>query len=182
MAITPDDKDWTWVLTRPCTECAYDAALVGHGDVAAGLRANAARWRPLLEHPDAATRPHPDRWSALEYGCHVRDVFRRFRSRLAVMLDEEDPTFEDWDQDATARADRYETQDPLVVTAELEAAAAALADAFDAVPEDAWDRTGTRSDGARFTTATLGRYLLHDPVHHVWDGEAGYASFAAASA
>jgi hypothetical protein len=42
------------------------------------------------------------------------------------------------------------------------------------VPDGAWDRTGTRSDGARFTVASLGRYLLHDPVHHVGDVEAGY--------
>jgi hypothetical protein len=181
MTITPDDKDWTWVLTQPCPECAYDAASIGHDDVAAGVRANAARWRPLLEHPEATVRPGPDRWSGLEYGCHVRDVFRRFSVRLAVILAEDDPTFENWDQDATAIAERYERQDPVVVAGELEAAAATLAAAFDAVPDDAWTRRGTRSDGARFTTATLGRYLLHDPVHHVWDVEVGYASLAAAS-
>lgn len=33
----------------------------------------------------------------------------------------------------------------------------------------AWERTGLRSDGAQFTVLTLGQYLVHDPVHHVWD-------------
>jgi hypothetical protein len=28
---------------------------------------------------------------------------------------------------------------------------------------------GTRSDGARFNVETLGRYLLHDVVHHLVD-------------
>jgi hypothetical protein len=28
---------------------------------------------------------------------------------------------------------------------------------------------GTRSDGARFSVETLGRYLLHDIVHHLTD-------------
>ena len=25
-AITPDTKDWTWVLERPCPECGFEAA------------------------------------------------------------------------------------------------------------------------------------------------------------
>ena len=28
MPIVPDDKDWTWVLERPCPECGFDAATV----------------------------------------------------------------------------------------------------------------------------------------------------------
>ena len=26
MSITPDTKDWTWVLERPCPECGFEAA------------------------------------------------------------------------------------------------------------------------------------------------------------
>ena len=33
----------------------------------------------------------------------------------------------------------------------------------------AWDRDGVRSGGSRFTVASLGRYHLHDVVHHLWD-------------
>ena len=25
MSITPDTKDWTWVLERPCPECGFEA-------------------------------------------------------------------------------------------------------------------------------------------------------------
>jgi hypothetical protein len=32
-------------------------------------------------------------WSTLEYACHVRDVFRLYDRRLALMLDEDDATF-----------------------------------------------------------------------------------------
>jgi hypothetical protein len=28
---------------------------------------------------------------------------------------------------------------------------------------------GFRSDGAQFTVESFGRYLLHDPIHHLWD-------------
>jgi hypothetical protein len=85
------------------------------------------------------------------------------------MLTEDDPTFENWDQDSTAEEDRYGDQDPARVSAELTASARLLADAFAAVPTIALGRTGLRSDGSRFTVETLGRYLLHDPVHHLHD-------------
>jgi hypothetical protein len=48
-------------------------------------------------------------------------------------------------------------------------AARELAEAFAAVPDDAWQRTGTRSDGARFTVESFARYFIHDPVHHLYD-------------
>ena len=70
---------------------------------------------------------------------------------------------------ATAIADRYAEQDPAFVSAELVSAGNQLADAFEAVPREAASRTGRRSDGAVFTVETLGRYLVHDPVHHLWD-------------
>src|SRR3954452_11840896 len=70
MPIVPDDKDWTWVLDRPCPECGY-VAVLDHAAIAPGLRANAARWPGLLDHPAVALRPDDDHWSALEYACHV---------------------------------------------------------------------------------------------------------------
>ena len=178
MPIVPDDKDWTWVLERPCPECGFDASALAPEAVAAGLRANAAAWRPLLDHPAVTTRPSDDRWSALEYACHVRDVFRLYDERLALMLEQDDPTFANWDQDVTAVEDRYGDQDPALVVADLGVAGDRLADSFAAVSGEQWQRTGGRSDGARFTVDTFARYLLHDPVHHLWDVEQGYVTIA----
>ncbi|MGH9275700.1 MAG: DinB family protein [Acidimicrobiales bacterium] len=178
MPIVPDDKDWTWVLERSCRDCGFDARDVAPAAIAGGLRANAAAWRPLLDHPAVAERPSDDRWSALEYACHVRDVFRLYDERLALMLEHDDPTFANWDQDVTAVEDRYREQDPAVVVTDLEVAGARLADSFAAVSGDQWQRTGGRSDGARFTVDSFARYLLHDPVHHIWDVEQGYEAIA----
>ena len=52
---------------------------------------------------------------------------------------------------------------------ELVAAGDQIADSFAAVKAHQLGRTGTRSDGARFTVETFARYLIHDPVHHLWD-------------
>ena len=169
MPITPDTKDWTWVLERPCTECGFSAVDLRYDDVPALVRANAAAWAPVLARPDAAVRPDDATWSALEYAAHVRDVFRIFDLRLGLIRTEDDPLFANWDQDATAVAERYNEQDPRVVAAELAAAAASVADAFAAVPIADRRRTGRRSDGARFTVTTLAQYFLHDPTHHLHD-------------
>jgi hypothetical protein len=32
-AIEPDDKDWTWVLQRPCPDCGFEAASIRRDDI-----------------------------------------------------------------------------------------------------------------------------------------------------
>lgn len=171
MAIIPDTKDWTWVIERPCAECGFEAAGVQRAEVGTQVRDQAARWLDVLRRPEAALRQRPDdgTWSALEYACHVRDVFALYDHRLELMVTQDDPTYENWDQDATAIEDRYGEQDAAAVGPALAAAAAGLADRFDALSEADWERTGNRSDGARFTVDRFARYLLHDPFHHLWD-------------
>ncbi|MCU1442549.1 MAG: Methyltransferase type 12 [Cryobacterium sp.] len=169
MPITPDTKDWTWVLERRCPECGFAVANVDFDDIPGILTDVASKWPVVLARPDARLRPDDHTWSPLEYGAHVRDVFRIFTLRLGLMLDEDDPLFPNWDQDATAQDERYNEQDPGVVAGELVDAAAVLAAAFGSVPEEARHRPGRRSDGAAFTVTTLGKYLVHDPVHHLHD-------------
>ena len=176
-----DEKDWTWVLQRPCPECGFDASAANATSVAGLLRANAAEWAPLLADPRATERPSEQVWSALEYGCHVRDVFRIYDERLRRMLTEDDPLYPNWDQDQTALDDRYAEQSPAVVADELSTAAGHLADRFDAVADDQWHRTGRRSDGASFTVDTFARYFIHDPIHHLHDARAGYTQLSALS-
>jgi hypothetical protein len=134
------------------------------------IMANAAAWQETLTGPgDARTRPVPGKWSAVEYGCHVRDVFRLYDQRLELMLSQEDPLFPNWDQDATAVAERYAEQNPAEVATALSEAAQAIASRFAGVTDGQWQRTGRRSDGASFTVETFARYFIHDPVHHLYD-------------
>lgn len=168
-APTPDTKDWTWVLDRRCRECGFIAAQFPVEQVGEQLRAIAAAFAEFLDGPSVRRRPAPTTWSALEYGCHVRDTCRISLHRLDRMLHEDGPHFANWDQDETALTERYDLQDPAVVAVELRAAAEELAQRFDGVHPEQWARTGSRSDGATFTVRSFARYMLHDPVHHVWD-------------
>ncbi len=167
--IVPDTKDWTWVLERPCPECGFAAADVDVAEVGDAVRETLPRWRAALARTDATARPAPGVWSVLEYAAHVRDVFRVFDDRLALMLAEDDPQFENWDQDAAAVADGYADQDPRVVATELAEAGEAVAARFDGVTPDQHERPGRRSNGSVFTVRTLAGYFLHDVVHHLHD-------------
>jgi SAM-dependent methyltransferase len=167
--IEPDSKDWTWVLREPCPDCGYDAAGVDVADLPALIRDTVPGFLAALEHEDARVRPADNVWSPLEYACHVRDVHLVFDLRLRQMLGSDDPLFANWDQDATAVADDYAGQEPAAVGPALAAAAELVAETYDGISGDQWQRPGRRSDGAVFTADSLGRYHLHDVVHHLHD-------------
>lgn len=168
--ITPDTKDWTWVVERECPECGFDASAAEPEEVPGLVRDNAAGWRRALDDELIRSgRPNDSTWSALEYACHVRDVYRLYDKRLGLMLTEDDPLFENWDQDETAVDHRYDEQAPAEVVADLMDAAELLALRLERVSGDQWGRIGRRSDGASFTVSTISRYMAHDPIHHLWD-------------
>jgi DinB family protein len=177
VSIPADTKDWTWVLGARCPECGLDTREIALADVPVAVRDVSSAFGHVLAAGEATRRrPDPSVWSPLEYACHVRDVCRLFGTRLHLMLMTDDPQFENWDQDATALENAYGEQDPARVASELTEAADRLAGAFERVPEGAQGRQGRRSDGAVFTVTTLGRYLVHDLVHHVYDVTRGRAA------
>jgi hypothetical protein len=129
------------------------------------------RYAAVLRRDDVRARPSAGVWSSLEYSAHVRDVCDIMRARLEQILDGggEAVQFANWDQDATAVEKAYWQADLDVVRRELESAFDRAADAF-ARPTQAqlwW--SGLRSDGSTFTVETLGRYFVHDVLHHLWD-------------
>lgn len=170
--VPPDEKDWTWVLEQPCTECGVVAAEIELRDVPGLVAASTQAWREVVARADVEERPAPTVWSPLEYACHVRDVHRVFDERLRLMVEApvgEVARFANWDQDATAAEQRYAEQQAETVHGELTAAAHVVAGRYAALrPEDA-ERVGLRSNGSAFTVRTLARYHLHDVLHHLHD-------------
>lgn len=167
--ITPDTKDWTWVLERRCEECGFDPRVHSLADLPALLHDTAMTWSQVLRREDVRRRPAPTTWSPLEYACHIRDVHRLFAERLELMLTQDEPVFANWDQDEVAVAARYSEEDPTEVDVDLIEAAGHVAGAYSTVTAETARRRGLRSNGSEFTVETLGLYHLHDVVHHVHD-------------
>ena len=167
--VTPDTKDWTWVLERRCPECGFEAGAVSAPQVSEELLSLTAPWREVLARDDVRERPRGDVWSPLEYACHVRDVCRVFEGRVRQLLAQDGARFANWDQDEAAVAGRYGEQDPAVVAGELAEAAVAVSKAYAGAGGEDWDRRGLRSNGSEFTVLTLGQYMLHDLAHHLVD-------------
>src|SRR5689334_6380130 len=114
-----DDKDWTWVLERPCAECGFDADRLEREHIAEVVRRTALVWQQVLADPDVRRRRSPTVWSPLEYAAHCRDVYELFGARVRLMLHSPDPQFANWDQDVTALEKRYWESDPAVVASGL---------------------------------------------------------------
>lgn len=180
--MSPEGWDWTRVQSEACPQCGFDPArhpLDGLGD---DLDDAAQGWWTVLTTTPAEQlrqRPGPTTWSALELACHVRDAVAVFDGRIARTLVEDDPDLGWWDHEAAVEDEAYAAQDPGVVADQLDADLAALAATLRAIPDGpAWDRSAERRPGEGFTVAGMGRFTLHEVVHHLADAHTALAPTA----
>jgi S-DNA-T family DNA segregation ATPase FtsK/SpoIIIE len=161
-----------------CEECGFDEESVSPSDAPGALRAFARRYRApltrLLPAEDDAVlrqRPDPSTWSALEYTCHVRDLFDVSVDRLRRTLEEDNPTLESMQRDERAVRDRYNDQDPLTVADQVAASAERLAAVVEGIETDGWDRTAVYPypEPAPRTVLWMTRHVVHEGSHHLLD-------------
>ncbi|WP_300079100.1 DinB family protein [Propioniciclava sp.] len=168
---TPDTKDWTWVLERPCPECGFEAGSLQPEQIPRSIAEAAAAFTSAVERPDAGHRPEPHTWSVIEYGQHVADVMEVMSDRLKLILESggRGAQFPDWDQDAAATEKEYWQANSHVTAILVKERAAAAQEMWASPTPEQWDWRGVRSNGSEFTARTLGQYFIHDLVHHVHD-------------
>ena len=122
---------------------------------------------------DDATRRRPTRevWSPLEYACHVRDVLWVQGERVALVQTADSPMLVPMGRDERVIEQRYNEQDPRIVTAEVLAAAAALAARLGALDDVGWKRTGvyTYPSTQLRTVEWIGTHTVHELQHHRHD-------------
>jgi S-DNA-T family DNA segregation ATPase FtsK/SpoIIIE len=157
-----------------CDECGFVYDTVARNDVANALRELAVRYDTVLAKTgDDALRAHPvaGTWSALEYGCHVRDVFRVQRERVLLALAEEQPAFASMRREERVLEERYNDQQPELVAREITDAAESFAQTLEALNADEWQRTGTYNWPERRvrTVEWIGRHTIHEGEHHLRD-------------
>jgi hypothetical protein len=126
--------------------------------------------------------PAPKVWSALEYACHVRDVFLVQRERLYLTLVEDCPSFARMHRDERASLARYAAEEPDDVGRQLKVAAEMLAWGFAGLDESQWQRRCIYNfpEASERPVLWLGRHAVHEGEHHLHDIDAGLRSAAAA--
>jgi hypothetical protein len=157
-----------------CEECGFDYGGIARDDVPGALRSLGTRYQDVLgevDDPVLRAHPLPDTWSALEYACHMRDVFRVQRERVQLALVEEEPAFAPMRREERVVEERYNEQQPAQVGREIRDAAESLALALEALDDDGWNRTGIYNWPERRvrTLDWLGRHGVHEGVHHLQD-------------
>ncbi|MGH9020034.1 MAG: DinB family protein [Acidimicrobiales bacterium] len=159
-------------VDAPCEVCGFVRRDVG-GDVSARVRAAVdGLVRVLRDNADVATRrPSPERWSALEYGAHVRDVLISLRERTLTASIEDRPTGQPIHRDERVDLGFYALDTVPDVARELADAASLLLRTFDALPEGFARRRLLYSPvtPVEVTVAWLGTQAVHESEHHLLD-------------
>lgn len=165
--------------TFVCPECGFDARPLDEGALVAACSSFARRYRaPLtrfLPGEDGAVivrrRPAPDVWSALEYACHVTDVFAFYRERIERVLAEDRPTLHAVGFGDRPEEDAYRGEDPNAVADQLTDEAERLTRLLEALDVEQWRRVGLSSDasGATRTVRVLAERATHEGHHHLLD-------------
>ena len=133
---------------------------------------NAARWPVVLMYANVGGPPRRQRLVA-RWSTPATSVTSTGSSPSgsAGCSTEDDPEFANWDQDATAVEEHYSEQDPAVVARSWSPRPRRSPRSTPRCTGRDWERPGRRSNGSFFTVASLGRYQLHDVVHHLVDVE-----------
>ncbi len=159
-----------------CGECGFDYYAFVRHEIPDRLRALAQDHADRLgETPSAYARQRPSEgWSALEYGCHVRDVLVNQRDRIALTQVEDQPEFTPMGgvgREQLAVDQRYDLQDPSTVAAEVVRAADALAGPLASLDDVGWARTGVYGYPTREVRDVdwIARHTVHELHHHLGD-------------
>jgi hypothetical protein len=158
-----------------CDECGFEYAELPEQQIGSALLHLVPQYGTILATDPSRLREHPISgvWSALEYACHVRDIFEVQRERVELALEKDEPSFEPMGREERVVRDRYNEQDPTDVERELARRARALADLFERLGPDDLARRAIYNwpERAPQTIAWIGRHTVHEGRHHLRDIE-----------
>ena len=155
-----------------CEECGFVYDLTRAEEAGAAIVASVTELAGLLRDggPELCTRRAPQTWSALEYGCHVRDVLLVQRERALLARRSDRPVAEPMGRDERVDHDGYADQAPDDVARQLMDAARLFANVLSRLGPD-WDRTlhYTYPEPRERSLRWLAVHTLHEARHHLSD-------------
>ncbi len=156
-----------------CEDCGFAWVQVGRDEIASRSIAAAQQIaNVIVANADRSRiRPTPERWSALEYAAHVRDVFLTIRDRLVIGLVEDEPGFKPLYRDQRINLGLYASDTVTDVAGELVVAANMLARLFDEIEPQLLDRIVQYGfpDPLPRTLLWMGQQAVHESEHHLAD-------------
>jgi hypothetical protein len=132
-------------------------------------RAPLTRGLPGEDLDDIVRRsPGEGVWSALEYGSHVRDIFRVSDDRVRSALARREPAepVVDWEGRVAAASPDLERE---AVADDLDDAADSLATTLGELNADEWDLPGLTGRGREVAVVDLATIAVHEGSHHLLD-------------
>jgi hypothetical protein len=117
--------------------------------------------------PEALRRaPQPEKWSALEIACHLRDIDRLYTQRVSQTAFSERPSFWMMDNARVSEKLRYREADPASVLKEHRRRREDLVSLLRALPHAGWQRTGLHPKRGELTIEGLAEVIAgHDENH-----------------
>jgi len=160
-------------MSEQCEVCGFEWDTITADQVPDRLRAASDGFAEVLRGggDSLSQRPQPDVWSAVEYGCHVRDAMFNLRDRIVVGLAEDNPTPKAMFTDLRIAAGLYAREQPQQLATEIEVAAGLLGRTVAALDASqlarpifyGWPRATTR------TLLWVAAQALHEAEHHLAD-------------
>jgi hypothetical protein len=99
-----------------------------------------------LTDDDLDRAPAEGGWTAREVVHHLADSEMTSAIRVRLLLAEDDPVIQGYDEEGFARRLHYDTRRPEASLAALRASRESTADILDRLQEDDWARTGTHTE------------------------------------
>jgi hypothetical protein len=112
------------------------------------------------------SRPAEGEWSIVELAGHLVDKTEAWGERFRRIASEDGPRLEAFDQDARVRERSYQSQQLDDLAPRLDAMIGNLVRDLRALPDDAWERSGTHTERGIITLSEGVRlYAISLPQH-----------------
>ena len=162
------------LATNRCYECDFDYDVLKPADFAPAVRSFPAQYRAVVTAHDVdmlRTPSGPWTWSALEYTCHVRDVFEINDERFRRVVGEDTPELGSMNRDVKAIVEQYNEQDPIAALDAFDSHAESVASFAESLDDDAWRRGGVYPVAGELPLLWMAANLVHEGRHHLMDVE-----------
>lgn len=160
-----------------CDVCGFVWADISSEECPSRIRSAGSAFAELLESDPQASiaRPSEGRWSANEYGCHVRDVLLNLRDRVVVGAVDDVPHPPGMNGTPRVEMGLYQGERPEVTAMELRMAADLFARTWERLPDDRRERMLVYGSpiGVPRNLTWVAAQAAHEAEHHLADARDG---------